>query len=190
MSLPRRSPRIAHLTYASEQRQLAAKKTLKATPVTPVTPATPATPVGTPAITPVSQTPYITTMNITSYWRDKLYDEVAVEDWYFTVLMTLSDGSKRTSAFWFNRIYMNAESIHFGYGDYIAMHEGSMCLVRPSPFRATEYVAFTPHINMVHVRGAFLPILRKVGDTYEFPFDVPAGTYPWDYQTPTFVISL
>jgi hypothetical protein len=173
----RRSPRIAHLTAASEQRQaaMAAKQAKRLVPA--AAPAAPAV-----------QEPHIKTMQFTSYWRDKMYDEEVVEGWYFTNTITMSDGSKRTSTFWFNNIYMSDERIVFSIGDHITVHDGCVCLVRPSCFRDTEYIPFAPHITMAQIRGAFLACLRQGPYSYEFPHDVPAGMYSWDYQTPTFVL--
>jgi hypothetical protein len=177
MSIPRRSARIAHLTAASEKRQ------------TKKNPVTAAAAVATAAPAHDFGAAHIKQMNITSYWRDKLYDDVAVEDWYFTVKITMSDGTKKTSTFWYNNVYMTDSYIAFAHGDQIAMYKGRVCLIQPSPFRETYYIPFAPHITFPMVKGAFLPILKRVNMTatsYKFDFECPAGTYPWNFATPEY----
>lgn len=179
MSIPRRSARIAHLTAASEKRQ-AAKSKKPAPAAVPAEPPVPAHDFGAA---------YIKRMDISCYWRDKLYDTVAVEDWYFTIRITMSDDTKKTSTFWSNNVYVNDANISFGCGDHIGVYKGRVCLIQPSPFRETYYTPFAPHITFPMVKGAFLPILKTAGfSTYHhmFDFECPKGVYPWDWAAPQF----
>jgi hypothetical protein len=175
--VPRRSARIAHLTRASEVRQATA-------PVVSAEPAPAAAPVAEPAPAPA----HIKHIKITSYWRDKLYDDVAVEDWYFTMNITMSDDTKRTSTFWYNQVGMMDTYIRFGIGDHIAVHDGVVSLVK-NGFSDTIYIPFAPHITLEQVKGAFLPLLKGDKGAYQFDFACPADKYPYEFQTPVYTLS-
>jgi hypothetical protein len=184
MSIPRRSSRIAHLTYASEKRQaaMATKKSKKDAAAATATAAAAAAPA--PAA-------HIKHINITSYWRDKLYDEIAVEDWYFTMRITMSDGTKRTSTFWNNYVRCSNTVIAFGCGDHIGIHDGVVCLIHHNCFSgSTTYTPFAPHITFAQVKSAFLPLLVDWVDGYKrFDFECPADKYPWEFETPTYELA-
>jgi hypothetical protein len=161
MSIPRRSPRIAHLTAASEKRQAAMWTKSRATP-------------------------YIKTISIRFNWR-KMDGTFPIDDWHFIMDITMSNNTKRTRDFWTGNVCMTDTYIGFSYGDVITLRNGRVCLID----RYTQdFLLFARHITLKRVKKALLPYVTYMShDTYRFDFDWPVGTFPWDVKTHTYVLS-
>ena len=122
--------------------------------------------------------PYIKAIRITVSWRDMTEYQ---KGWCFSMDITMSDDTKRSSTFWNNNVYMYDTYIKFCYGDSIHIHEGRVCIYKGNePER--EYIPFAPHITINDIKNAFMPFVQK-SCFNAYHFNIQPGDDPVVFQT-------
>ena len=131
---------------------------------------------------------FITDATVSAYWRDKDYGDACIEDWYFTMKIKMSNNCEYEHTFWCNNITIS-DSIKFGFGSgFIQLYNGYPHFIQGKYNGDIIRTPFDPSSSMSDIINAFMPYLKKCGDTYQFNFECPADMHPWEYTPPTFKI--
>ena len=139
-------------------------------------------------------TPFITDLEFSCRWREKDYGQGAVEDWYFTLTLRLSDYSKKSLNYWGNKISIYNDRIVLGWcSNHITLVDGRLCLVEPNCFTKTTYTSFGDCMTLEDVAAKLRPHLipdPDKPDVHRFNFEKTTDVDPYTIREPMYFIDL